>query len=425
MATASTAVIPDAAPTPERARRSAGRRLLRTVGLIAAIAVAVVVLRGQVPGLGAMWAALRQADPSWLLLAAMAQAVSIELFARQQTSLLRGFGVPMSNARSLAITYASTAVSVTMPAGGVVAAGFTIQQWRGRGATYATAATVTVLSGVASFGGLALLYLVGTGAALAVHPGTPRTVPAPVLIAVAGSLAVAAFLTVALRRIRRMSPPSRPVAGARTWPAWVTRLTAIAVPAVRAARDVPRRYGVAALGYATANWLTDLLCLVFTARALHLGLDLVPLAGVYLAVQLIRQIPLTPGGVGLIETSLLAGLVAAGAGHADAAAVVLTYRLLSCWFIVPIGATTWAVLRRATTTSEPRETRPVGTVARHRPAKAVSRPVSIPSPRLTPPPYPIRRVTANGVASVGSPVEAHRMEREDAGPRLVRCAGRS
>ena len=170
-------------------------------------------------------------------------------------------------------------------------------------------------------------------------------------------MAVAAALTVLFRRMRLMSGTSRSVARAGTRPAWVTRLTAIAVPAARAARAVPRRYGFAALGYAATNWLTDLLCLVFTARALHLRLELLPLAGVYLAVQLIRQIPLTPGGVGLIETSLLAGLVAAGAGHADAAAVVLTYRLLSCWFIVPIGATSWAILRRANSPSAPREQR--------------------------------------------------------------------
>ena len=134
MTLASAVLAPRQTEAPQtEAPRSAGRRGLRAVGLIAAVAVAVVVLRGQVPGLGAMWAALRQADPGWLILAAAAQVLSIEMFARQQTSLLRGFGVPMSNARSLAITYASTAVSVTMPAGGVVAAGFTIQQWRGRG----------------------------------------------------------------------------------------------------------------------------------------------------------------------------------------------------------------------------------------------------------------------------------------------------
>jgi hypothetical protein len=63
-------------------------------------------------------------------------------------------------------------------------------------------------------------------------------------------------------------------------------------------------------------------------------------------VQIVRQAPLTPGGMGLIEASLLAGLVAAGAGRSDAAAVVIIYRVLSCWLILPIGALSWSVLHQ-------------------------------------------------------------------------------
>jgi hypothetical protein len=72
----------------------------------------------------------------------------------------------------------------------------------------------------------------------------------------------------------------------------------------------------------------------------------VTLGAVYLTVQIVRQIPLTPGGIGVIELSLLAGLVSAGAGEAAAAATVLVYRLLSCWLIIPVGLLCWTLLRR-------------------------------------------------------------------------------
>lgn len=69
-------------------------------------------------------------------------------------------------------------------------------------------------------------------------------------------------------------------------------------------------------------------------------------AAAYLAVQLIRQIPATPGGLGLVEASLFVALTAAGAGHAPAAAAIIIYRLLSCWAILPIGFVCWLVQKR-------------------------------------------------------------------------------
>lgn len=54
-----------------------------------------------------------------------------------------------------------------------------------------------------------------------------------------------------------------------------------------------------------------------------------------------RQIPLTPGGLSLIEATLLAGLIAAGAATTPAAAAVLIYRCLSCWATIPIGILGW------------------------------------------------------------------------------------
>jgi uncharacterized protein (TIRG00374 family) len=76
-------------------------------------------------------------------------------------------------------------------------------------------------------------------------------------------------------------------------------------------------------------------------------LSVAQFAGAYLAVQIIRQLPLTPGGIGVIEASLLVALVAAGAPHIAAAAVVLVYRVLSCWVIVPTGLVAWAGLLSA------------------------------------------------------------------------------
>ena len=355
MATTRSTAIPGRAALPGWWPPGVGRWVMRLGGLVAVLAATAAALRGHFPDTGSVLHALRHADPMWLILAAAAQAVSIAMFARQHTTLLRGFHVPLSNRRSLAITYASTAISVTMPAGGLLAAGFTFRQWRSRGATRTIGATVTVLSGIVSFLGLAGLYLVGSGAALAIHPQSLPAIRTPILLTIAGILATLALLA-ARRRARPAQPPPLRTVKPATQPGWANWLTSSARRLWRTAGALPLRYTVVALAFAATNWLTDLLCLVLTGRALHLHLGLLPLAGVYLAVQIVRQAPLTPGGVGLIEASLLAGLVASGAVHSDAAAVVIIYRLLSCWLILPIGALSWSVLRRhndATATRNP------------------------------------------------------------------------
>jgi putative heme transporter len=103
---------------------------------------------------------------------------------------------------------------------------------------------------------------------------------------------------------------------------------------------------VVALAYAAVNWLTDLLCLAAATRALGLPVGVTTLAGIYLGVQIVRQVPLTPGGVGVVETAFIAGLTAAGATAISAAAAVLIHRLLSCWLLIPVGGIAALVLRR-------------------------------------------------------------------------------
>ena len=88
------------------------------------------------------------------------------------------------------------------------------------------------------------------------------------------------------------------------------------------------------------------------------------LAGIYLGVQIVRQVPLTPGGVGVIDTALVAGLTAAGATAATAVAAVLVYRLISCWLLLPAGGVAVVLLRRRGSTP----------AADHRPATANQHP---------------------------------------------------
>jgi putative heme transporter len=329
----------------------------------ALLVVTLVGLRGRLPSISAVGHALRTGALSWVLIAAAFEVVSMDMFARQQRGLLRAVSVRMSQARALGVTYIRSAISTIVPAGSAVSAAYAFQQYRRSGADREQATAVTVLSGIVSVVGLGLLYVVGAAVLIARDPiGQWRDHPATLAALGAGLVAVAAIWW-GVRRLAASPAYARSAAA----PGTDTRsgITAVAPraagsrrrriaavvgtftrDAIRAGRTVSPGSMALATAFAAANWLTDLLCFAGSARAFGLPVGFATLATIYLGAQIIRQIPLTPGGVGLIEAGLLAGLASAGAAAAAAAATVLTYRVLSNWLIVPIGGLAWFGLRR-------------------------------------------------------------------------------
>ncbi|AGL17221.1 flippase-like domain-containing protein [Actinoplanes sp. N902-109] len=320
-------------PPVRRAVRSAGawlrRRWVRVLAWTAAIVAMVAALRGRLPDPAAVVSALGDADPRWLAVAVLAQLCSQAAFAKQQRTLLSALAVALSRRAALAITYTRSAMSLVLPAGSAMSAAFAVRQYRRYGATTAVAATGMVLSAVASVVGLSLLYL-GVVSAWAL-----------VALAGAGVLGCALFL-----RRRRLPHPGAAREAFRSRWHWVDRAFDGVRRIGREARAVRLRHWAVTIAFAMLNWLLDLVCLIAVARACGLSLSVPPIATVYLAAQIVRQIPLTPGGVGLIEASLLTGLVAAGAPQATAAAVVLGYRIVSFWLLLPAGLAAYLRLSR-------------------------------------------------------------------------------
>jgi uncharacterized protein (TIRG00374 family) len=103
---------------------------------------------------------------------------------------------------------------------------------------------------------------------------------------------------------------------------------------VRSAFGARWKFGVTA---AVGKWGFDYLALVCCLAALgsHPDPSLVLLA--YAAASLLGMIPLTPGGLGFVETGLAGMLALAGVGAQVAAVTTLTYRLVSFWLPLPCG----------------------------------------------------------------------------------------
>jgi uncharacterized protein (TIRG00374 family) len=324
--------------------------------VLAALAVlATIGLRGRPPSLPQILTVLAGAHLRWIALAVALQAISITMFALQERVPLAALGVPVSVRRIVAIALARSAISITFPAGAAVSAGYAVRQYRHAGSSYEVATATMVVSGLLSFGGLTTLYVLGSATLVAHNPAIVAAWPLSVILS---ATLVAALTSVALHQWRRRRSPPPTTDQAASTPAgrtgrYLRLITTTVRDAWRASATLRPRHWLTALTYAATNWLTDLLCLAASTHALGLPINLTTLAGIYLGVQIVRQVPITPGGVGLIETAFITGLTAAGLTSVSAAAAVLIYRLLSCWLLVPTGGIAALALRQASVRAGP------------------------------------------------------------------------
>jgi uncharacterized protein (TIRG00374 family) len=66
----------------------------------------------------------------------------------------------------------------------------------------------------------------------------------------------------------------------------------------------------------------------------------------YVGAALLALIPLTPGGLGFVETGLVGTLTLAGVGAHQAVLATLAYRIVSYWLVIPAGGAAYAAFRR-------------------------------------------------------------------------------
>ncbi|MGH9076463.1 MAG: lysylphosphatidylglycerol synthase transmembrane domain-containing protein [Acidimicrobiales bacterium] len=357
------ATLPDDGPrwaTPRR--RRGGRRAWQwgryLVGLgLAALAVwAVTGKSGELSGATSYLDHLRW---GWILAAAIFEAASYLSFASMQRRLLAAGGVNIPVLPMAAITVAGNAIQNSIPAGLVFSSAYAYRQFRRWGADEVLSAWVIV--GMATVTMVSLAGLAAVGLGLAASTGSALD-----LVGVIAGVAAAAGAVV-LAWIKRTYLIRRA--------AWVLRLSqrllhrpggeadrVVATALAQLARVAPSRHQwAAAAGYAVGNWTADMACLGLSFLAIGAGVPWRGLLLAYSAAQLATNLPITPGGLGVVEGSLTIALVAFGGAQASTVAAVLVYRLLSFWLMLPVGwgawaATTWASRR-------PRQAFPADVVA--------------------------------------------------------------
>jgi hypothetical protein len=105
-------------------------------------------------------------------------------------------------------------------------------------------------------------------------------------------------------------------------------------------RSLTRR----AIGWAAANWLLDAASLwVFVAAFSHF-ISPVDLLTAYGLANILAAIPITPGGLGVVEFVLVSMITGFGPTAGQALSAVLAYRAVNFWLPIPFGGLAYGSL---------------------------------------------------------------------------------
>jgi len=333
-------VLVDAADPVPASWRGRLRRHWRMAAVAAVLAVLGIELVAGWPALAAAFSQFRTPHPGWLLAAVLVETASMRAYARMQRRLLRSAGTHASLLQHVSLAYAAHSLSATLPGGPAFSTSFNYQQMRRFGASPGAATWVIALSGGMSAAALALLGVAGGIAA--------NGWPSWQVFALELGLVLAAGL--AIRHLTRHPAVLERAAGAADKVAGRLRPGSAPVAGflaqLRAVRLRPAHVAGAG-GYAVANWLLDALCLWMCCLAVGAtAVTATQLLITYCAGMAAGSIlPIVPGGLGVIDSALVLGLVTSGLPSSAAIAAVLLYRIISLGFIVGTGWAVWLVIR--------------------------------------------------------------------------------
>ena len=318
--------------------------------LLAAAGVSLYLLAPGLIAIFGSWHELKNLEPWWYAAATLFVAVSfVSLWEVQRIALRTPSWFAVGTSQLV-----GNAMGSLIPGGGATASAFSYR--------YLVTAGV---SPSAAGAGMTASFLATTSAVLALPilavPALIGGVATPKGLLQTAYIGLAAFaLVVGVGAAALLS--DRPVL-------WAGRAARWAMSHTRkhASPDLPQRllaqrdqvrdafgsrwlFGVTA---AVGKWgflYASLIC-VLAALGSRPNPSLVLLA--FTAASLLGMIPITPGGLGFVETGLTGMLALAGVGAEVAAVATLAYRLLSFWLPLPAGGVAALLHRRRYGSSSP------------------------------------------------------------------------
>jgi putative heme transporter len=338
-----------AAADPPRPARS-GRRVLFGVAGLALVVLTFAFLLPRIADYRDVWDVIKTLSWAWAAVLAAATVLNILTFAPPWMVVLPGLGLR----RALALTQASTALTYVVPGGAAVGVAGSFALLRSWGFQSGEVGRAVTLTGIwnqfanFTFPMVALFLLTVTG-----QPGGLLITAAFVGAAVLG-VAVAALVLV-LWSAKVAHDLGLAASSAASWMRRKVRRGAVGPWGDAFARFRGDTVGLLsrrwhALTLATlAGQLAVFLVLVLCLRAFGVPASDVTVIEAFAAwalARLLAIVPLTPGGLGVVELGLTGALVGFGGANAPVVAAVLVYRFLTIVPTLALGLLAVATWRR-------------------------------------------------------------------------------
>ena len=309
---------------------------------LALAGVAVWVVSGKTDELAGASGYLEDLSLPWLALGAVAEAASIVAYAALQRRLLAAGEVPVGLGPLTGITLAGNAIENSLPGGVAFSAAWAFRQFRFRGADEVLSTWTLVAQTAMSQ--VALVLLAAAGLGISDSGGSAFDLVRVIL----GMVVIAAGIVVLWSQRGRLLPhaagPLRLTKRLFHWPPGDPKaMMAHAIDRMESVSPSHRDWLVIS-SMAMANWVFDLACLAIAFQAVRSNIPWRGLVLAYGAAQLAANLPITPGGLGVVEGSLTIALVAYGGAEASTVAAVLLYRMISYWALLPTGWVAWGAL---------------------------------------------------------------------------------
>lgn len=319
------------------ARQRVARRLLKISFVAVSLGLAVHLILLSLPGIHQSFLVLRHLNPGLILVAISLEAGSLISLAQLYRASVTNFDHDIGFSQALRLSMGMFTLTRILPAGAAAAAVFGAAQLSDLDVKPAAGATSVVVAGV--LGMATLAAIVGVGAAGSLLRGD---LPEGYLIAVVILLGM--VLGMGYVAYRFASNVSFMQGLVRKLEAILRRLrikpnlSELYDVVEELSRRMPSSRELRPLfGWSALNWLLDVavLWVVFAAlgQRLHLGVLLVG----YGVANIAMALPITPGGLGLVEAGMSSTFTAFGVPPATAVVGVLGYRLISFWLPVLAG----------------------------------------------------------------------------------------
>jgi uncharacterized protein (TIRG00374 family) len=330
------------ASRPQPTGRQRARRWLRSAAA-AALVVAILWASRTLVDWSQVWAAVL--DMTWLELATLGLAAAWNIATYLFVMMAAMPGLTYRDA--FIVGQSSTAVAATLPAGSALGIGMTYGMYSSLGHSGAEIGLATVLTGIWNnfvklglpVAALALLVVMGDSTSTELTAAAVGIATLVVAVAVfALVLRSDRFAAQAGERMQRLAGPGlrlahrEPAAGA-----WADAFVAFRRQTIGLLRD---RWHVLTAATVVSH-LSLYVVLLLALRHMDVSDAMVGWAqvlSIFALTRLVTALPVTPGGLGVVELALTAGLVVAGGPRAQVVAAVLIFRVLTLFVQVPIGA---------------------------------------------------------------------------------------